>query len=70
VKVAGIKHVGIGTDFDGGGELEDCHDVSQMKNITIELLQRGYSDDDIQKIWGGNLMRVMKEVEKTAQKQS
>lgn len=68
VKVAGINHVGIGTDFDGGGELEDCHDVSQMKNITIELLRRGYSDEDIRKIWGDNLMRVMREVEKTAQK--
>jgi membrane dipeptidase len=70
VKIAGINHVGIGTDFDGGGELEDCHDVSQMKNITIELLRRGYSDEDISKIWGENLMRVMREVEKTAQKLS
>ena len=70
VKIAGINHVGIGTDFDGGGELEDCHDVSQMKNITIELLRRGYSDEDIRKIWGENLMRVMREVEKTAQKLS
>jgi len=42
VEVAGIDHVGIGTDFDGGGELEDCFDVSQIKNITIELVKRGY----------------------------
>ncbi len=68
VKIAGINHVGIGTDFDGGGELEDCRDVSQMKNITIELLRRGYSDEDIGKIWGGNLMRVMNEVAKKAEK--
>ncbi len=68
VKIAGINYVGIGTDFDGGGELEDCHDVSQMKNITIELLRRGYSDEDIGKIWGGNLMRVMNEVAKKAEK--
>jgi membrane dipeptidase len=64
VKVAGIDHVGIGTDFDGGGELEDCYDVSEMGNITFELLKRGYSKSDIRKIWSGNLMRVLGEVEK------
>ena len=64
VKVAGIDHVGIGTDFDGGGELEDCYDVSEIGNITFELLKRGYSRDDIQKIWSGNLLRVFREVEK------
>lgn len=62
VKVAGIDHVGIGTDFDGGGGVEGCEDDSQMANITIELVKRGYSEDDIRKIWGGNLMRVMQEV--------
>jgi membrane dipeptidase len=64
VKVAGIEHVGIGTDFDGGGGVTGCFDVSEMKNITKELILRGYSDDDIGKIWGGNLMRVMKQVAK------
>lgn len=64
VKVAGIDHVGIGTDFDGGGELEGCYDVSEIGNITFELLKRGYSKDDIQKIWSGNLLRVFREVEK------
>jgi membrane dipeptidase len=64
VKVAGIDHVGIGTDFDGGGGVTGCFDVSEMKNITKELILRGYSDDDIRKIWGGNLMRVMKQVAK------
>lgn len=59
VEVAGIDHVGIGTDFDGGGGLADCQDVSQMTNITIELVKRGYSEEDISKIWGGNIMRVM-----------
>jgi len=63
VKIAGIDHVGIGTDFDGGGGVEDCKDVSQMGNITLELVKRGYSKKDIEKIWGGNLMRVMTEVE-------
>lgn len=62
VKVAGINHVGIGTDFDGGGGLEDCLDVSQMQNITEELLRRGYEDEDIIKIWGGNFMRVFQDV--------
>ena len=64
VQVAGIDHVGIGTDFDGGGELEGCYDVSEMGNITFELLKRGYSLDDIQKIWSGNLLRVFREVER------
>ncbi len=62
VKVAGINHVGIGTDFDGGGGLQDCYDVSQMGNITLELLKRGYSEEEIRKIWGGNFMRVFREV--------
>ena len=66
VKVAGIDHVGIGTDFDGGGGVADCQDVSQMLNITIELVKRGYSEENIDKIWGGNLMRVMAQVEKYA----
>ncbi len=68
VKVAGIDHVGIGTDFDGGGGVEGCNDVSQMGNITLELVKRGYSEQQIRKIWGGNLMRVMTEVERIAKK--
>ena len=63
VKVAGINHVGIGTDFDGGGGVTGCTDVSEMGNITLELVKRGYTKKDIKKIWGGNLMRVMKEVD-------
>lgn len=63
VSVAGIDHVGIGTDFDGGGELESCYDVLELENITFELLKRGYSREDIQKIWSGNLLRVFREVE-------
>jgi len=62
VKVAGIDHVGIGTDFDGGGGVEGCYDVSEMGNITVELVKRGYSKGAIRKIWGGNLMRVMRKV--------
>jgi len=66
VDIIGIDYVGIGSDFDGGGGIEGCMDVSMMKNITVELLRRGYSRDDIAKIWGGNFMRVMREVQSAA----
>ncbi len=66
VDIIGIDHVGIGSDFDGGGELDDCRDVSQMKNITKELIRRGYSSEDIAKIWGKNSMRVLSEVQALA----
>jgi len=66
VELIGIEHVGIGTDFDGGGALEDCFDVSQMGNITLELVRRGYTAAEIKKIWGGNLTRVFKAVEAAA----
>jgi membrane dipeptidase len=64
VKIAGIDHVGIGSDFDGGASLSDCIDVSQMGNITLELVRRGYSEKDIAKIWGGNFMRFWRGVRK------
>lgn len=67
VEIAGIDHVGIGTDFDGGGGVEGCYDVSEMGNITLELVKRGYSEKEIQKIWGGNLMRVFNQVQQVAQ---
>jgi membrane dipeptidase len=63
VDLIGVDYVGMGTDFDGGGGVDGCDDVSDMPNITEELVRRGYSDEDIQKIWGGNLMRVFREVE-------
>lgn len=66
VKVMGIDHIGIGSDFDGGGGLIGIDDVSEMPNLTKELLRRGYSEDDIRKIWGGNLMRVFGEVVEVA----
>ncbi|MDP1623518.1 MAG: dipeptidase [Bacteroidales bacterium] len=68
VKVAGISHVGIGTDFDGGGGVDGCFDVSEIGNITLELVRRGYSKNEIRKIWGGNLMRVMKKTDRVARK--
>jgi membrane dipeptidase len=66
VQVIGIDYVGIGSDFDGGGGVDGCRTASEMKNITIELLRRGYSKSDITKIWGGNLMRVFRKVEEIA----
>ncbi len=66
VKLVGVDYVGIGSDFDGGGGLSGCNDVSQFPNITRELLMRGYSEKDISKIWGGNFLRVFSEVEKFA----
>ncbi|MBC7891326.1 MAG: membrane dipeptidase [Sphingobacteriaceae bacterium] len=68
VKVMGIDHVGIGGDLDGGGGLDGAFDVSEMENITVGLVQRGYSEKDIRKIWSGNLFRVMAEVQKVAAK--
>lgn len=66
VAVAGIDHVGIGSDFDGGGVVEGCEDASKLGAITLELVKRGYNRNEIRKIWGGNLMRVFREVEKAA----
>ncbi len=63
VKLIGIDHVGIGTDFDGGAELKDAYDVSQLENVTIELVRRGYSKEDIEKIWGKNFLRVFRKIE-------
>lgn len=70
VQVIGINYVGIGTDFDGGGGVEGCRTAAEMKNITIELLRRGYSKSDITKIWGGNVMRVMQQVQDYAKNQN
>ncbi len=66
VSIAGIDHVGIGCDFDGGGGIDGVFDASEVMNITIELVRRGYSEEDIEKIWGKNVMRVFEEVQKVA----
>lgn len=68
VSLVGINHVGLGSDFDGGGGLAGCNDVSEFPNITRELLKRGYSENDIAKIWGGNFFRVFRKVESIAAK--
>ena len=68
VKLVGINHVGIGMDMDGGSDVIGVEDVSKIKNVTIELLRRGYSAKDIKKIWGRNTMRVLAKVEQKSQK--
>jgi membrane dipeptidase len=70
VKTIGIDYVGIGTDFDGGGGIDGCKDASEMINVTVELLRRGYSTSDIEKIWGGNFLRVFRQVENFAKSAS
>lgn len=59
IHIAGIDHVGIGSDFDGDGELIGCRATNELINITTRLIERGYTEQDIQKIWGGNFLRVM-----------
>ena len=63
IDVVGIDHVGIGTDFDGDGKVIGCSSASQLRNITRELLRRGFSAADIEKIWGGNWLRTMRQVQ-------
>ncbi len=66
VKLIGIDHVGISSDFDGGGGVEGWSNAAETFNVTIELVRRGYSKEEIAKLWGGNLLRVWREVERVA----
>ena len=59
VEIMGIDHVGIGSDFDGDGELIGCSATNELINITMRLLKEGYSENDIRKIWGENFLRVL-----------
>jgi microsomal dipeptidase-like Zn-dependent dipeptidase/gamma-glutamyl-gamma-aminobutyrate hydrolase PuuD len=68
INVMGIDHVGLGTDFDGDGGIIGLADSSEMINFTLELLRRKYNERDIEKIWGGNWLRVMSQVQKFPQK--
>jgi membrane dipeptidase len=67
VKVAGIDHVGLASDFDGGGGITGWKDASETRNVTEALRKAGFNDADIAKLWGGNLLRVWGEVERHAQ---
>ena len=66
VELIGIDHVGISSDFDGGGGVHGWDDASETFNVTLELVRRGYSEEEIRKLWGGNLLRVWREVERVA----
>jgi microsomal dipeptidase-like Zn-dependent dipeptidase len=66
VKLIGIDHAGISSDFDGGGGVDGWNDASETPNVTKELIRRGYTEEQIQKLWGGNLLRVWREVERVA----
>ena len=70
VNLIGIDHVGISSDFDGGGGIEGWNDASQTFNVTLELVKRGYSQEEIAKIWSGNLLRVLDEVQAVASVQT
>jgi len=61
-ELVGVDSVGIGTDFDGGGGVEGCDDVSKMFRVTEELVRRGRTEEEIAKVWGGNIMRVFRRV--------
>ncbi|GAA4969137.1 dipeptidase [Algibacter aquimarinus] len=66
VEKIGIAHVGISSDFDGGGGIEGWSDASETFNVTLELVKRGYTEDEIEMLWSGNLLRVLDEVEAVA----
>ena len=66
VKIAGIDHVGLSGDFDGGGGVKGWDNASQTFNVTRELLRRGYTESDLAKLWSGNILRVMRAVESAA----
>jgi membrane dipeptidase len=66
VKLIGIDHVGISSDFDGGGGVDGWNNASETFNVTLELVTRGYTEEQIARLWSGNLLRVMQEVERVA----
>jgi len=66
VKLIGVDHVGISSDFDGGGGVDGWNQASETFNVTLELVRRGYTEEQIAKMWSGNLLRVMRQVEKVA----
>ena len=67
IRVMGVDHVGLGADWDGGGGVPGMEDVSQLPKITARLRKEGYSDRDIEKIWSGNVLRLLRQAEQFAQ---
>ncbi len=66
VRRCGVEHVGISSDFDGGGMLADWRDASESGNLTAELCRRGYDDSEVAALWGGNFLRLMEQAEALA----
>jgi membrane dipeptidase len=66
VKLIGIDHVGISSDFDGGGGIDGFNCAAEASNVTVELVRRGYTEAQIAQLWGGNLLRVMEQAEQVA----
>jgi microsomal dipeptidase-like Zn-dependent dipeptidase len=66
VELIGIEHVGLSSDFDGGGGISGWNDASETFNVTLELVRRGYTEEQIALLWGGNLLRVLDEVQRIA----
>jgi membrane dipeptidase len=69
VKKIGVDHIGISSDFDGGGGVDGWNNAAETFNVTLELVRRGYTEQQIEKIWSGNLLRVMNQVQKVAARQ-
>ena len=63
-----VDHIGLGTDFDGGGGLIGLEDCSKMKSVTVEMLRRGYTPEELGKFWGGNFLRVWQQVIEISEK--
>ena len=66
VNLMGIEHVGISSDFDGGGGIDGWNDASETLNITVELVRRGYTEEEIEMIWSGNTLRIWREMERVS----
>ncbi|MGK0462155.1 MAG: membrane dipeptidase, partial [Candidatus Azotimanducaceae bacterium] len=68
LKLIGPDHVGVSGDFDGGGGIEDMYDIAAFPYLTARLIEEGYSKSDLEKIWGGNLLRLLGEARDHAAK--
>jgi microsomal dipeptidase-like Zn-dependent dipeptidase len=66
VSLIGIDHVGISSDFDGGGGVVGWDDAAETFNVTLELVRRGYTEEEIRKLWGGNTLRIWRDAERVA----
>lgn len=70
LELVGPDHVGMGADWDGGGGVAGMEDVSDLPKVTKRLLDEGYTEEDLEKIWGGNLLRIMRQAEAEKQNQA